>query len=181
LLSSPFSQSVTSTIGYLTIEYGIQDWSNKEWREFDENEEVTPQYVLNLVKSVLENKVDLHAADILYEDLNQVYYQHDHSYKVYNICRAVLNLLRLTIYSLATMELEETKFIKGLFNESIDFSHFTMRACAVIDNQVEQNKNDVILLGRKKFDVQIELEFWEWWLTEAIPQAWELAQQSISA
>ena len=28
------------------------------------------------------------------------------------------------------------------------------------------------------FDPQKKLEFWEWWLTEAIPKAWELAQSS---
>lgn len=28
------------------------------------------------------------------------------------------------------------------------------------------------------FDIQKRLEFWEWWLTEAIPQAWELAQET---
>ena len=27
-------------------------------------------------------------------------------------------------------------------------------------------------------DVQKRLEFWEWWLTEAIPQAWQLAQET---
>lgn len=30
----------------------------------------------------------------------------------------------------------------------------------------------------KKSDPQKRLEFWEWWLTEAIPQAWDLAQSS---
>jgi hypothetical protein len=29
-----------------------------------------------------------------------------------------------------------------------------------------------------KNDPQKELEFWEWWLTEAVPQAWELATKS---
>jgi len=28
------------------------------------------------------------------------------------------------------------------------------------------------------YDSQKRLEFWEWWLTEAIPQAWELAQET---
>ncbi len=32
-----------------------------------------------------------------------------------------------------------------------------------------------------KNDPPKELEFWEWWLTEAIPKAWELAQQSASS
>ncbi|HEX2910496.1 MAG TPA: hypothetical protein VH186_06775 [Chloroflexia bacterium] len=29
------------------------------------------------------------------------------------------------------------------------------------------------------FEPEKRLEFWKWWLTEAIPQAWELAQQSV--
>ena len=33
----------------------------------------------------------------------------------------------------------------------------------------------------KKSDPQKRLEFWEWWLTEAIPQAWELAQSSYQS
>jgi len=33
----------------------------------------------------------------------------------------------------------------------------------------------------ERINNQLSLEFWEWWLTEAIPQAWELAQQSISS
>ncbi len=32
-----------------------------------------------------------------------------------------------------------------------------------------------------KFDPNKRLEFWEWWLTEAIPHAWELAQQSSAS
>jgi hypothetical protein len=31
-----------------------------------------------------------------------------------------------------------------------------------------------------EYSLQKRLEFWEWWLTEAIPEAWELAQQSTS-
>jgi len=31
------------------------------------------------------------------------------------------------------------------------------------------------------FNPTKRLEFWEWWLTKAIPQAWELAQQSTSS
>ncbi len=31
------------------------------------------------------------------------------------------------------------------------------------------------------FDPIKRLEFWEWWLTEAIPQAWEMAEQTYSA
>jgi hypothetical protein len=29
-----------------------------------------------------------------------------------------------------------------------------------------------------EFDDRKRLEFWEWWLTEAIPQAWDLGQDS---
>jgi hypothetical protein len=29
-----------------------------------------------------------------------------------------------------------------------------------------------------RIDPQKELEFWEWWLTEAIPKAWELASKT---
>jgi hypothetical protein len=31
-----------------------------------------------------------------------------------------------------------------------------------------------------EFDSIKRLEFWEWWLTEAIPQAWELAEKSVA-
>ena len=32
-----------------------------------------------------------------------------------------------------------------------------------------------------EYDLDKRLQFWQWWLTEAIPQAWELAEQSFSS
>ncbi len=39
----------------------------------------------------------------------------------------------------------------------------------------------VEILSEIDANLKKNLEFWEWWLTEAIPQAWELAQQSSSS
>ncbi len=37
-----------------------------------------------------------------------------------------------------------------------------------------QTSDDILKI---EYSLQKRLEFWEWWLTEAIPEAWELAQQ----
>jgi hypothetical protein len=46
----------------------------------------------------------------------------------------------------------------------------------------EENRSEKV----KKFvpitiDTEKQLEFWEWWLTEAIPEAWHLAQYNLDA
>lgn len=45
------------------------------------------------------------------------------------------------------------------------------------NNFIDSNPNMNV---SSKFDPDKRREFWEWWLKEAIPQAWELAQQSSS-
>ncbi|MBN9390848.1 MAG: hypothetical protein J0I20_22655 [Chloroflexi bacterium] len=55
----------------------------------------------------------------------------------------------------------------------------------IVDDEVNEGINDfqkVLNLVNTTFAPEFipekRLEFWKWWLKEAIPQAWELAQQS---
>lgn len=55
-----------------------------------------------------------------------------------------------------------------------DFVTAAVKAYTAID----RNPLGEYKLWPDEFDAKKRLEFWEWWLTEAIPQAWELAKQS---
>jgi hypothetical protein len=75
------------------------------------------------------------------------------------------------------MHLESYDGIGGI---GIDFASIAMASYSF----KESEKTDLIdkrqINDLENFDPQKRLEFWEWWLTEAIPQAWELAQQSTN-
>ncbi len=60
---------------------------------------------------------------------------------------------------------------------SKDFATSALKAYTAID----PNPLGKIKLWPEEFDAKKRLEFWEWWLTEAIPQAWELAQNSTNS
>jgi hypothetical protein len=59
-----------------------------------------------------------------------------------------------------------------------DFALSAMKAYTVIDeNKPGAWASTKIKPLPFKVDNQKKLEFWQWWLTEAIPQAWEMANQ----
>ena len=62
-----------------------------------------------------------------------------------------------------------------------DFAKMAVRAYSSIDENQMLSRRRLEKIGQYKevsFDPQKRRDFWKWWLNEAIPQAWELAQQS---
>jgi hypothetical protein len=64
--------------------------------------------------------------------------------------------------------------------EALDFATNAVNAQSAIDNNPPGMWTTDISEGILpiEFDLQKRLGFWEWWLTEAIPQAWQLAQET---
>jgi len=95
-------------------------------------------------------------------------------------------------------QFNDENILEGRYRYS-DFAANAVNAWAIIDeNQVgdrsrwDSARRTAMLTGRTDvvslkwlnrykpvtFDPQKRLDFWEWWLTEAIPQAWELANST---
>jgi len=62
-----------------------------------------------------------------------------------------------------------------------DFASSAARAYCVEDSSEPGEWYDYLATKtpKIKFDPNKRLEFWEWWLNEAIPQAWELANNTL--
>jgi Immunity protein Imm5 len=89
------------------------------------------------------------------------------------------------------VEIDDETLDENLWDEQVwDAPSNAMRAYANFYGYYEENENEeaeeVEISGQMtriltnaivsgKSDPQKRLEFWEWWLTEAIPQAWEIA------
>lgn|GEM_PF-1070824 len=88
------------------------------------------------------------------------------------------------LYALESILYEDIKYLENANSDDIDgvrdvlgdFTSIAMQAYSFLPHleNINQNKPSWPI----KLNPQKRLEFWEWWLTEAIPQAWELAQTS---
>jgi hypothetical protein len=56
-----------------------------------------------------------------------------------------------------------------------DVAHHSLRAYATVAYSGVQNH---CVIRDARLDTARSLAFWEWWLTEAVPTAWDIAQQS---
>lgn len=75
--------------------------------------------------------------------------------------------------------------IEGLLLQNSDFASIAMKAYSLReDGLVGLWDSDEFLseyeYRAQKIDSEKETQFWEWWLTEAIPQAWELTQETYN-
>jgi hypothetical protein len=82
-----------------------------------------------------------------------------------------------------TVSLAQDDLIDSIDFSKDDFAAFAERAYTSFDENAPglwAKKYPPYIKQYKplSIDTQKRLEFWEWWLTEAIPQAWELAHKS---
>jgi Immunity protein Imm5 len=130
--------------------------------------------ILNLAENTLKQKNSFEETKYLLENKYWFFYDDDLPYNISSTYKAAVMVLHILIHSareLATTDYddEEIGIIRG------DFAFEAVKAYTAVDKNYEsvpllRNRSSLI-----KFDPEKRLEFWTWWLTEAIPQAWELA------
>lgn len=105
--------------------------------------------------------------------------------KVYNVRAAANATLSIAIHGIGVIQ-QKYSFSQdndsNVGYSSRDFAAFAARAYSAIDYNAagmwtQLNKSDFKPL---EYDLTRKKEFWEWWLSEAIPQSWELAHNSSS-
>jgi hypothetical protein len=133
----------------------------------------TPQEVLQVAEKVLKKQMDNSKAfELLCNKFNWPV-EGSEKYNVASSYRAAHQALN-TILS-------DSQFLGFLSKDEDnpedvyeDFAAIAMQAYSFVDNG---NNKTWLSTRNPEFDPSKCLEFWEWWLTEAIPEAWDLAQQ----
>jgi hypothetical protein len=132
--------------------------------EFSEYEEVD---------KLLGTAIDFLGGRLNYEDAKNVlmdfwfFYRPDLKYDVLCAWRSAMSALNFILHEEA-------------FPDFLGFVVQAVTAFSVIDHNLPgkaDRSNPPIPL---EYDLTKRLEFWEWWLTEAIPQAWDLANRTYT-
>lgn len=172
-----------SWLAVLTAEYSLHIWKESSVKSsLKKGQSITPPRILNSAKGVLQNTVTFESAyNDLCEDFNLALNICDYvTYNVYCVYEAAFLALELIITQNALRlnnKIASTNDEVAWFND--DFVSASLKAYTTSDPNIPGDWTDGVDSGLPiKFDPQKCLEFWEWWLTEAIPQAWELAQQT---
>jgi hypothetical protein len=145
------------------------------------------QGYLGEVREILQVAQDFLAGRLEYTDIHakliNVFWYFDHFFVSYDLAclhNAAIYVLSVILYGIDFIKYN-TSLEELINNYSDDFAFEAVTAYTIIDRNppgaVFNKEENIIPI---EFDFQKRLEFWQWWLTEAIPQAWELAQQSFS-
>ncbi len=188
-LSSHLSNdAVRKWLEVLTVKHILPIWKN--WHE-DWSLYPTPEQLVEIAQSKLEGKLDRNVrtdiestaremSDLTGESLDSPFYP------TWCVFEAAVSLSTSTRDDLINESDEDWK------SSSDDVTRYALIVYAGrIDSQITNAKElqnfwewwyyeshqNTVLPWKHYFDPQACLEFWEWWLTEAIPQAWELANQ----
>ncbi|OJV96322.1 MAG: hypothetical protein BGO39_01000 [Chloroflexi bacterium 54-19] len=163
----------------------------KEWvRIHKEDPETTNVTIILLeaTKALLTRTMNPKEASILLSNSHATVgsLEWDFSYNAYCVSVSSEETLAMALIGLwrINSQIQSKKFINindDETNTSFDFAAWSAKAWSAIDENAPGGW--AVLVGYKglvnvRFDAQKRLEFWEWWLTEAIPQAWDLAQHT---
>jgi hypothetical protein len=132
-----------------------------------------PQKMLETAEAVLLGKKD---ANVAYADLCNKFY--------FGLAGVESRISEVTSYAIhAAYDALETTLL-GI-DESNLISRDFVEKSLIVYTAINDRKTGVSLSVEKYnplvLSLERKLEFWEWWLTEAIPQAWDLAQASETA
>ncbi len=109
--------------------------------------------------------------------------------KIYCVASTAYSTLEVSLYGISGLRVSDNKG-SDFLDENIsynqrDFAAFAARAYTSTDNNPpgvwRSRKRYPERYNPLVFDPIKRLEFWEWWLTEAISEAWKLAQTSESS
>lgn len=175
LKTSAIADYARGWLAVLTAKHVIPIWE-RYYNPLDYSDVSTPQDILQVAEEVLYNKADIIlAATLLCNEFNwpvEVGANYDFA------CA-----YRASYFAL-DMILSDSEFLNFLSQENDkaedihhDFASTAMQAYCFVNNGSGETWFSV---QNPEFDPQKCLEFWLWWLTEAIHQAWELANKSPS-
>lgn len=141
---------------------------------------VQPQDVLEVAEKFLLKKLTYDDLIDFYCDFNvALNIQHCVTFDVASSFKAAYCALEMIMYGLEFVY-STIHPNKETYNSQADFAAVAEEAYSSRDpnppGQWEWSNRDALPI---EFDVSKRFEFWKWWLAEAIPQAWELAEQSF--
>jgi hypothetical protein len=160
------------------------------WEQIEPTDNL-PQRMLNVAENVLKENMNVEEARMMFlfefheEAGERIFAEYDEiRYKVEHVCEAAYDALRVTLGGKPFEGCKMKDIDEGIVDEKLDYCWGDSASSAVI----AFSGSDIIALqplGNRvakisaisppRLHPQKRLEFWTWWLTEAIPQAWELA------
>jgi len=138
-----------------------------------------PRRIIQTLENVLQNRMTVeNTCNLLYQDY---YYgtnvERKTTFGVWCAYCAIYAALELVLADSSFYFETYSKDNDGNEGLSRDFASLALRAYSAIDNNPPGAWFREKIGTPIEFDSQKRLEFWEWWLTEAIPQAWDLAHE----
>ncbi len=167
----------------LTAKKVLPIW-NRIWQQVDfEPDTVTsPEEILSVAEAILTNEIDIeYIRNIEHDKYNLgANVTWETSYDVACVYSSTYSTLQLILYGF-----DGQMDIRGLYRTTeedivVRNNDFVSLALQAYTSSDKNKPGDWILEAPPQlieFDVQKRQEFWDWWLTEVIPQAWELAQE----
>jgi hypothetical protein len=159
---------VVGWLGILTVKYALAEW------DLVTNLYDSEKYFLKEVKEILRicQKALIERRD--YEEYLESLYNY-YPFEIQNNDEIDKNLASLHDAAIIALEV--------ILYDCKDYEmvESALEAYTVIDLNIEGEGNLEEPPVPLEYDLNKRLEFWEWWLTEAIPQAWELANKTFSA
>lgn len=182
LLNYTVADRALGWLGVLSAKKVLPVWE-RVWQqiEVEPDLQTKPQDILEVAEKLLLNDLDLSNSVIeLFCEFNIAMSIHlCVTYDVANSFKTAYYVLEKIIWGLHTLNPTLPENNQECYDRDNDFVLRALEAYSVIDPNLpgEHYAPNALPI---KFDLPKRLEFWEWWLSEAIPQAWELAQQSAS-
>jgi len=178
-LLSKFPDKVIGYLTLITVQHILPIWNRKP-QEIPFENIVSPQHILDVIEGILKGKIPLTNALYKYsEEFNLgLNIKSWVTYSVYCVYEAAYLALELVLDGFT---LKDT--VLFLDTSSIWYNDNFLSAAVKAYSVLDTNKGGAWEFVEQlslpiNFDLQKRLEFWEWWLTEAIPQAWELALET---
>ena len=182
-----YADNVIGWLAIITAQHVVQSsiWekAKKTVEDWKLTDTPSPLEVIDLGVKLLRDKVN--ASEVLERLNTDIYYGFNTAMEMtYDVTCAYATTVS-TLYTLLYGPPVPEKYEKyknesdDMFRDADispiwgDFASEAVKAYSCIDNSrptVWRIHKDMT------FDANKRLEFWEWWMTEAIPQAWELAQ-----
>lgn len=177
-----FPDLVLLLLGVLSVEKVLPIWT-KQSRQLDFENVTSPQKILETVRNVLNNKSTFSETVFVFsEEFNLgLNIKSWVTYEMYCVYEAAYLTLDIVLNGLKIND-EETFLDDSIIWYNANFLSATVKAYTITDNS-SAGEWEFLEKGSEliKIDIQKRLEFWEWWLTEAIPQAWQLAQETYQS
>lgn len=184
-----FADYTIAWLAVLTTEHVLSIWDQVNFDRVPQSKDdpiIAPQHILQMAKDVLQHLIDY---DLAFETFHNIFYYSSSRFESY------INYNVYCVYQSAYSSLEQILFGRNIERENYDakdkiklegdFVTEAMLAYSLIDNNEpgywKLFYNNLSLLTGLEIDIHKRQKFWEWWLTEAIPQAWELAEQSSAS